>query len=125
MSGYVQLGQVRTWYEVQGDGEPLALLHPGGADARAWAPNLPAIAERFRTYTPERRGHGRTPDVEGPISYDLMVQDTISFLEAVVGEPVHLVGNSGGANVALLVALRRPDLIRRLVLISGVFHRDA
>jgi pimeloyl-ACP methyl ester carboxylesterase len=124
VSDYVQLGDVRTWYAVQGNGEALVLLHPGGADARAWALNLPAMAVRFRTYTPERRGHGRTPDVEGPISYELMVQDTIAFLERVVGEPVHLVGDSGGANVALLVALRRPELIRRLVLISGVFHRD-
>jgi pimeloyl-ACP methyl ester carboxylesterase len=121
---YVQLRDVRTWYDERGDGEPLVFLHPGGADARALAPNLPAIAEHFRVYAPERRGHGRTPDVEGPITYELMVQDTIGFLEQVVGQPAHLIGNSGGANVALLVALRRPDLVRRLVLISGVFHRD-
>lgn len=124
MSDYVQLGDVRTWYEQHGDGEPLVLLHPGGADARAWAPNLSALAAHFHVYTPERRGHGRTPDVEGPITYELLANDTIAFLEQVVGGPAHLVGNSAGANVALLVALRRPDLVRRLVLVSGVFHRD-
>jgi pimeloyl-ACP methyl ester carboxylesterase len=53
-----------------------------------------------------------------------MAQDTIAFLEGVVGQPANLVGCSAGANVALLVALRRPELARRLVLISGVFHRD-
>jgi pimeloyl-ACP methyl ester carboxylesterase len=124
VGSYVQLGEVRTWYDEHGDGQPLVLLHPGGADARAWAPNLAPLAADFHVYTPERRGQGRTPDVPGPITYELMGQDTIAFLEQVVGGPAHLVGHSAGANVALVVALRRPDLARRVVLISGVFHRD-
>jgi pimeloyl-ACP methyl ester carboxylesterase len=124
MASYVDLGGVRTWYEEHGAGEPLVLVHPGGADARAWAPNLGALARRFRVFTPERRGHGRTADVEGPITYELMAGDTIEFLSEVVGGPSHLVGCSTGAGVALTVALRRPDLVRRLVLICGVFHRD-
>jgi pimeloyl-ACP methyl ester carboxylesterase len=53
-----------------------------------------------------------------------MTQDTIAFLEEVVGAPSHLVGWSAGASVALLVAMRRPDLALRVVLVSGVFHRD-
>jgi pimeloyl-ACP methyl ester carboxylesterase len=126
MAGYVQLDDVRTWYDEHGTGEPLVLLHPGGAgvDARAWAPNLPALAEHFTVFTPERRAHGRTPDVEGPITFELMANDTIAFLERVVGEPAHLVGCSDGAIVALLVATLRPDLIRKLVFIAGVFDRD-
>jgi pimeloyl-ACP methyl ester carboxylesterase len=95
-----------------------------GADARAWAPNLEALAAHFHVFTPERRGHGRTPDVEGRITYELIADDTIAFLEHVVGGPAHLVGCSAGASVALHVALRRPDLARRVVLVSGVFHRD-
>jgi pimeloyl-ACP methyl ester carboxylesterase len=122
--GYVQLGYVETYYEAHGDGEPLLLLHPGGVDARAFAPNLGALAARFRVLTPERRGHGRTADVDGPISYDLMADDTIAFLEAGAGGPAHLVGCSDGATVALHAALRRPDLARRVVLVAGVFHRD-
>lgn len=124
MAGYAELGGVRTWYDDHGAGEPLVLLHPGGADARAWAPNLDSLAARFHVFTPERRGHGRTPDVEGPMTYELMAADTVAFLEQVVGEAAHVVGCSAGASVALVVALRRPDLVRRLGLVSGVFHRD-
>jgi pimeloyl-ACP methyl ester carboxylesterase len=124
MAGYVELGGVRTWYDEHGEGEPLVLLHPGAADARAWAPNLDALAARFHVFTPERRGHGRTPDVEGPISYELMAEDAIAFIENVVGGPARVVGCSAGASLALLVALRRPDLVPRLVVICGVFHRD-
>jgi pimeloyl-ACP methyl ester carboxylesterase len=124
MAGYVELGEVRTWYDERGEGEPLVLLHPGGADARSWAPSLDALAARLHVFTPERRGHGRTSDVEGPITYELMAQDTVAFLEHAVGGPAHLVGWSAGASVALHVALRRPELARRVVLISGVYHRD-
>jgi pimeloyl-ACP methyl ester carboxylesterase len=126
MAGYAEVGGVRTWYDEHGEGEPLVLQHPGGAgvDARAWGPNLPALAAHFRVVTPERRAHGHTPDVDGPITFELMASDTIAFLETVVGEPAHLAGCSDGASVALLVALRRPDLVRMLVFIAGVFHRD-
>ena len=53
-----------------------------------------------------------------------MAQDTITFIETVIGQPVYLLGCSDGAIVALMVALRRPDLVRRLVFAAGVFHRD-
>jgi pimeloyl-ACP methyl ester carboxylesterase len=126
IGAYVNLAGVRTWYEEHGEGEPVVLLHPGGAgvDARAWGPNLDAVAARFRVFTPERRGHGRTPDVDGPISFELMAQDTIALLETVVAGPAHLVGCSDGAVVALMVALGRPDLVRRLIFVAGVFHHD-
>jgi pimeloyl-ACP methyl ester carboxylesterase len=124
VADYAELGGVRTWFDERGEGEPVVLLHPGGADARAWAPNLDALAARFPVFTPERRGHGRTPDVDGPITYELMAQDTVAFLEDVVAAPAHLVACSAGVGVALLAALRRPDLARRMVLVCGVFHRD-
>jgi pimeloyl-ACP methyl ester carboxylesterase len=116
---------MQTWYEDRGEGEPLVLLHPGMADARAFGPNIDDLASRFHVYTPERRGHGHTPNLPGPISYELMARDTVDFLERVVGGPAHLLGSSDGAIVALFTALLRPDLVRRLVFVAGVFHRDA
>lgn len=114
------------WYADVGAGDPLVLLHPGGAgvDSRALAPQVDAFRTRFHVYTPEQRGHGRTPDRSGPLSYEQMAADTIRFLEEVIGEPVLLLGVSDGAVVALTVALRRPDLVRRLVLAAGIFHHD-
>lgn len=123
METYVDLNGVRTWFDEHGAGEALVLLHPGLADCRAFAPNLDAFAARFRTFTPERRGHGHTPDV-GPITFELMADDTIRFLERVVGGPARLLGYSDGAVVALLVALSRPDLVSRLVFVAGVFHHE-
>jgi pimeloyl-ACP methyl ester carboxylesterase len=124
MADYVWLDGVRTWYEEHGDGDPLVLLHPGGAgvDARTFKPNLGPLADKFCVYTPERRAHGHTPDVTGPITFEAMARDTIAFIETVVGRRAHVVGNSDGAIVGLLAALRRPDLIDRLVLVAGVYH---
>jgi pimeloyl-ACP methyl ester carboxylesterase len=114
------------WYDEHGAGDPLVLLHPGGAgvDSRALTPQMTAFAERFRVYTPEQRAHGRTPDAAGPLSYEQMAADTIGFIDDVIAAPVLLLGVSDGAVVALTVALRRPDLVRRLVLAAGIFHRD-
>jgi pimeloyl-ACP methyl ester carboxylesterase len=110
-----------TWYDEHGTGDPLVLLHPGGADSRAWEANLPPLAERFRVLTPDRRGHGRTPDA-GELTFDAMARDTIAFIEAVAGGPVELAGCSDGATVGLLVAHLRPDLVKRLAFVCGVFH---
>src|SRR5688572_5813463 len=124
MATYVQLGDVKTWYDEHGEGDPLVLMHGGLVDARFFAPNIDVLAEKFHVFTPERRGHGHTPDVDGPITYQLMADETIAFLETVVGEPADLVGHSNGAFVAMLVAMQRPELVKRLVMISGGFSKS-
>jgi pimeloyl-ACP methyl ester carboxylesterase len=119
----VDLGGVRTWYAVDGAGEPLVYLHGGFSDADELNPVRAQYAARFRVYSPDRRGHGRTADVEGPIDFERTTDDTIAFLEQVVGGPADLVGFSDGATTALHAALRRPDLVRRMVMISGQYHQ--
>ena len=72
-------------------------------------------------HVPERRGHAHTPDVE-VLTYGAMADDTLAYLDSVVGGPAHLVGWSDGAVVALLVAQRRPDLVDRLVVIGQYYN---
>ena len=120
----IDLGGVRTWYAEHGAGEPLVYLHGGISDAAELDPVLDAYAARFRLFTPERRGHGHSPDTPGPFDFATFADDTVAFLEAVVGGAADLVGYSDGATTALHVALRRPDLVRRLVLVSGQYHAD-
>lgn len=124
MGDYVTSGPARTWYEQHGDGDPLVLLHGGMVDSRWFEPNLGPLAERFSVYTPDLRGHGHTADVEGPITFQAMADDMIAFLQQAVGRPADVLGHSVGAFVWLLVALQRPELVNRLVLISGGFSKD-
>ena len=121
MGEYVELPGVRTWYEVEGQGDPLVLLHGGFCTNETWGPQRADFAADHRTFLPERRAHGHTPDVVGPLSYHDMAEDTIDFLSSVVGGPAHLVGWSDGGIVALLVAIRRPDLARKIVATGANF----
>jgi pimeloyl-ACP methyl ester carboxylesterase len=124
MTPYADLGGIRQWYDERGSGDPLVFMHGALVDSRFYERNIEALAQHFRVYSPDQRGHGRTPDVEGPMTFAATVDDTVVLLEEVVGGPAHLVGHSNGAFAALLTALRRPDLVRRLVMVSGGFHRD-
>lgn len=122
MAEYTDRNGVRFWYEEHGSGEPLVLLHPGGADSRAFGPNLDVLIAQFHVFLVDRRGHGHTPDTKDEYTFELMAEDTINFLEQIVGGQARLVGYSDGAIVALLTAQKRPDLVERLVCVAGVFN---
>jgi pimeloyl-ACP methyl ester carboxylesterase len=121
---HAELDGVRMYYEASGEGEPLVLLHGGFGGAHVFGNQVPTFAERYRVLAPEQRGRGHTPDPEGPISYRILADDIIAFLERVVGGPAHLVGMSDGGVVGLLIAIQRPELLRRLVTVGANFHRD-
>jgi pimeloyl-ACP methyl ester carboxylesterase len=121
MGDYVRIGELNTWYDEQGEGEPLLLLHGGLSTNETWAAQMPDFSARFRVIAPERRGHGHTADLDGALSYEVMAADMINFLETVVGGPAHLVGWSDGGVLGLIVAITRPHLVRKLVAISANF----
>jgi pimeloyl-ACP methyl ester carboxylesterase len=122
--GYVELDGVRTYHEISGTGEPLVLLHGGMCTIDTFAELASRLARSYRIHRPERRGHGRTPDVDGPITYQNMAADTVGYIEHLGVGPVHLVGWSDGAVVGLLVALTRPDLVRTLTFIGAALTED-
>jgi pimeloyl-ACP methyl ester carboxylesterase len=115
---------VRTYVEETGTGPPVLLLHGGLVTAEMLPDLTQALAAKYRVIAPERRGHGRTPDVAGPITYAAMAEDTRALLDAVAIDRADFIGYSDGANVALLTALSYPERVKRLVLVSGNFHTD-
>jgi pimeloyl-ACP methyl ester carboxylesterase len=122
-AGYVNIAGLPTWHEVRGVGPAVVLLHGGFSGAFSWTAQAPALVSAgFRVYVPERRGHAHTRDVDEPLTYEAMAADTVAYLEAGVGGRAHLIGWSDGAVVALLVALRRPDLVERMVLVGQYYN---
>jgi len=122
--GYTDIGGHRTWFaDSGGAGEPVLLLHGGLSDSELLLEPLePALADRYRILAFDRRGHGRTADTEAAFHYDDMATETVAAIDKLIGDRAHLVGWSDGAIVALLVALRRPELIHSLVLIGANYH---
>jgi len=103
-------------------GKTVVLLHGGLSSSASLLRVLgPKLSKRFAIAAFDRRGHGRTADTEAPFSYDDMALETIAFLE-LLKRRVYLLGHSDGANVALLVALKRPDLLHRVAAVGGNYH---
>lgn len=124
-AGYIDVAGSPIWHEVAGHGPPVVLLHGGFSGANSWSLQAAALTDAgFHVRAPERAGHGHTPDAAGPFSYEAMAEETIAYLETAVEGKAHLVGRSDGAVVALLTALRRPDLVDRMVLISKFYNSD-
>src|SRR5690606_22272270 len=116
---------VKAHYLDEGTGPSVVVLHGGLETADDWAFLAEALVGERRVLRPERRGHGRTPDVNGPHTYEAMAEETAALIDQVVGEPVDLVGFSDGAITAMLLALARPELVRSMVVISGHLHHEA
>ena len=114
-----------TWAQLpKKGGDVVILLHGGMSSSESLLRKLgPRLATHFRLGAFDRRGHGRSIDTDEPFSYESMADETIAYLEY-IGRRAHLVGHSDGGNVALVVALRRPDLVRRVVLIGANFHHE-
>jgi pimeloyl-ACP methyl ester carboxylesterase len=109
----------------EGQGRPVLLLHGVGADHLLWNSVVPLLATEYRVLAPDLRGHGRSPAPPGAhMTFDAMEVDVSSLLEGRGASPVHLVGHSGGAELALRYALDFPDRVRSLVLICGAAYTD-
>ena len=122
---YLPIGKANLFYEIRGEGEPLLLLHGGFGTNEDFTNQTPEFAKRFRVVAFERPGHGHSPDIHEVFSFDTMAAETIELVEKLHLAPVSLVGWSDGAVIAFLAAISRPDLVRRIVSVGGLFNTDS
>jgi pimeloyl-ACP methyl ester carboxylesterase len=123
-SGYVPVNGLDMYYEIHGDGSPLALFHGAmGTIDSCFANLLPALAATRQVVAIELQGHGHTADVNRPLSYQQMAADAAALLEALGIETADLVGYSLGGAVALELAMQHPGRVRRLVFAGGTSYR--
>jgi pimeloyl-ACP methyl ester carboxylesterase len=110
----------RIYYAERGSGPTLVLLHGGGdSGEHSFVRQLDVFAADHHIVAPDQVGQGRTPDVPGPLSYTAMMEDTAALLKMLKLQHADVVGFSDGGILALMLAVRHPELVRRLV-ISGV-----
>jgi len=122
--GYANVNNLTMYYEIHGEGRPLVLL-PGamGTIESCFANLMPMLARTRRVIAAELQGHGRTPDVDRPLSYEQMGDDLAGLLLALDIDVADFVGYSMGGAAAFQLALRHPSVVRRLVVAGGTCYR--
>jgi pimeloyl-ACP methyl ester carboxylesterase len=122
---YADVNGLHLYYETEGDGSPLILLHGGLGTTSMFGANRTALAEHHRVIAVDLQGHGRTADIDRPIDPKLMAGDIVALIEQLRLGKTDLMGYSLGSGVALWVAILRPDLVGRLVVVSTIFRNAA
>ena len=122
---YAEVNGINLYYEIHGSGRPLVLLHGGLMSGETFGPVLPLLAERHQVIVPDLQGHGRTADIDRPIDMRLMAGDIAALIDYLKVDKPDLMGYSLGGGVAFQTAVKHPDKIRRLVLVSANIRRDA
>ena len=106
------------WAEIRGDGPAVVLLHGLADTHELWRNQVPALESRYRTIAVDHYGHGRTPLPPEPLSTAVMADGVAALIESLGVGPAIVMGLSMGGGVAQVLTLRRPDLVRALVLVS-------
>ena len=126
-SGHAPVNGISMYYEVHGPpgGVPLVLLHGGGSTIDVtFGRVLPVLARRRRVIAVEEQGHGRTTDRDAPVAFESSADDVAALLRHLGVDQADLFGFSNGASVALQVAIRHPERVRKLVFASSFTRRD-
>jgi pimeloyl-ACP methyl ester carboxylesterase len=110
---------------VHGAGRPLVLLHGGLGSGEMFGPLLPAFTAAHQVILVDLQGHGRTADVDRPLSTETMADDVAALVRHLGHDQVDVVGFSLGGGVALQLAIRHPDVVRRAVACSAHIRSDA
>lgn len=118
-TGYASVNGLQMYYEIHGTGQPLVLLHGAfSAIGTSFGQILPGLAQNRQVIAFELQAHGRTADIDRPLSLENLADDVAAALKQLGFERADIGGYSTGAAVALHVAIRHPEVVRKLVLIS-------
>ena len=122
---YAPANELSMYYEVHGEGPPLVLLHGAYMTAGMMAPLAQGLAGIRQVIVPEMQAHGRTADVDRPLTYEQMADDAADLIRHLGLAPADVIGYSMGGGAALQLAIRHPELVRRLVIASAGYRYDA
>ncbi len=121
---YADVNGLHLYVEVEGTGNPLILLHGGYGNTDMFGPVRASLAVGHQVIAVDLQGHGRTADIDRPLSYETMADDMAALVDFLHLPQVDLMGDSLGGGVALRMAIQHPQLVRKLVLVSTPFRQS-
>lgn len=116
----VTVNDIRMYYETRGEGEPLVLIPGLSTDVSEYQEFVAALSTSHQVIALDNRGAGRTDKPDMPYSIEMMADDTAGLLAVLGIDQAHILGTSMGGRIALALALRHPDHVKSLILISTV-----
>jgi pimeloyl-ACP methyl ester carboxylesterase len=120
---FVDVNGQHIFYSVHGSGKPLVLLH-GGINPDSFGSNLTELARNRQVFAVHLQGHGNTPDTDRPLRGEALADDVAALIGHLELGKADVMGYSFGAGVALHAALRHPEVVDRLVLVSVPLRQD-
>jgi len=122
---YADVNGLHLYYETEGTGRPLVLLHGGLGSGEMFGPVRTALAANHQVITPDLQGHGRTADIDRPLDIRLMADDIAALIRHLGLDKADVVGFSLGGGVAFMTAVKYPELVRKLVVASAHIKYEA
>lgn len=125
VTGYAPVNGLKMYYEVHGSGDPVVLLHGAFMTiTNNWTGWIGELAKTRKVIAIEMQGHGRTADIPRDITSENLADDVAALLDYLKVPRADLIGYSMGGTVAMQCAIRHPDKVRKVVVISSVLRRD-
>jgi pimeloyl-ACP methyl ester carboxylesterase len=125
ISGYAPVNGIKMYYEIQGEGTPLVLIHGGGSTIQtSFGKILPLFAQHYKVIAVELQAHGHTNDRDSPESFEQDADDIAALLQFLKINKAHILGFSNGGNTAMQIAIRHPELVNKLVPVSSFYKRE-
>ena len=122
--GYAPVNGLEVYYEIHGTGQPLVLLHGGLGATETFGELLPLLATTRRVIAVDLQAHGRTADIDRPLSFEAMADDLSALLQYLRIAQADVMGYSLGGSVAVRIVIQHPAVVRKLVVVSTVFKRE-
>jgi len=122
---YADVNGLHMYIETHGTGRPLILLHGGLGSGEMFGPILPALADHHQVILPDLQGHGRTADIHRPLSVITMADDIAALIDHLGLDRPDVVGYSLGGGVAIHLAARHPERVRKAAAFSAHLRRNA
>jgi pimeloyl-ACP methyl ester carboxylesterase len=125
VSGYAPVNSLKMYYEIHGEGQPLVLIHGGGSTiGTSFGRIIPELAKHRQVIAVELQAHGHTSDRETPESFEQDADDVAALVKFLHIQKADFFGFSNGGNTTMQIAIRHPELVRRIILGSSFYKRE-